>query len=264
MQQLASACAGKVATDFPKRTCANARIQSASRFKPSVMRSGVRRFMEQPLTIVLGMLTGAGAAKAGHGEWAAGGIVALVAIYAGAAATAMATRSLAAWVVRMRRREVLVRAARTQRSVARQSAIAAIAGITLSAASWPWASASAQEGQRIRIRLGEQTVTATLNNSEAARDLVAMLPLSIHMRDHLRREKTGPISGPLSERTVESRAYESGDLGYWRPGGNFVIFYRHDGLTIPSPGIVLLGKVESGAGIFDVPGTVDVAVELIN
>jgi hypothetical protein len=142
--------------------------------------------------------------------------------------------------------------------------MAAIASIILAAAFGFWTAASAQEGQRIRMRMGDQTVTATLNNSEAARDLVAMLPLSIHMRDHLRREKTGRIPGPLSEHTEGSRTYESGDLGYWRPGGDFVIFYRHDGLTIPSPGIVLLGKVDSGADLFDVPGTVDVTVELIN
>jgi xanthine dehydrogenase YagR molybdenum-binding subunit len=37
-----------------------------------------------------------------------------------------------------------------------------------------------------------------------------------------------------------------------------------NGLTIPSPGIVLLGKVDSGADIFDVPGTVDVTVKLSN
>jgi hypothetical protein len=84
------------------------------------------------------------------------------------------------------------------------------------------------------------------------------------MRDHLRREKTGRLPRPLSERTEGSRTYKSGDVGYWRPGGDFVIFYRHDGLTIPSPGIVLLGKVDAGADIFDVPGTVEVIVELIN
>ena len=81
------------------------------------------------------------------------------------------------------------------KSEVRHSAMAAIASIILSAASGFWTAASAQEGQRIRIRMGDQTVTATLNNSEAARDLVAMLPLSIHMRDHLRREKTGRIPG---------------------------------------------------------------------
>lgn len=111
--------------------------------------------------------------------------------------------------------------------------------------------------------MGDQTVSATLNDSEAARDLAAMLPLSIQMRDHLRREKTGHIPKPLSERTQGGPTYEKCDLGYWRPGGNFVIFYRHDGLTIPSPGIVLLGKIDSGAEVFDVPGSVDVSVELI-
>jgi len=138
-----------------------------------------------------------------------------------------------------------------------------ITGIILCAASGLETSTSAEDAQRIRIRMGDQTVTATLNSSEAARDVVAMLPLSIRMRDHLRREKTGPVPGPLSERTEGSPNYQSDDLGYWRPGGNFVIFYRQDGLTIPSPGIVLLGRVDSGAELFDVPGPVEVTVELI-
>jgi hypothetical protein len=50
-----------------------------------------------------------------------------------------------------------------------------------------------------------------------------MLPLTIRMRDHLRREKTGPIPRPLSEKAEGSPKYQSGDLGYWRPGSNFVI-----------------------------------------
>jgi hypothetical protein len=132
-----------------------------------------------------------------------------------------------------------------------------LAGIAFSAA------ASAQEGQRIRIRMGDQAITATLNNSDAARDLAAMLPVSINMHDHMRREKTGPLPGPLSERTRGVPAYQTGDLGYWRPGGNFVIFYLHDGLTIPSPGIVHLGKVDANVDIFNVPGNVNVTVELI-
>ncbi len=139
----------------------------------------------------------------------------------------------------------------------------AIAGTALSASLGMATAASAAEEHRIRIRMGDRTVTATLNNSEAARDLVAMLPVSIQMRDHLRREKTGRIPKPLSERTQGSATYEKGDLGYWRPGGNFVIYYLHDGLTIPSPGIVLLGKLDAGAEVFDLPGPVNVTVELI-
>ena len=83
-------------------------------------------------------------------------------------------------------------------------AMAAITGITLFAATGALTAASAQEDQRIRIRMGDQTVTATLNDSEAALDLLAMLPLSIRMRDHLGREKTGPhVSDGFSAKAVQ-------------------------------------------------------------
>jgi hypothetical protein len=58
----------------------------------------VARFMQQPLVIVLGVLTAAIAAKSGHCAWAAGGIVTFVPIYVSAVLTLMATRRLAAWV----------------------------------------------------------------------------------------------------------------------------------------------------------------------
>jgi hypothetical protein len=92
---------------------------------------------------------------------------------------------------------------------------------------------------------------------------MAMLPLSIAMDDHLRREKTGVIPRPLSDRTPGSRTYDRGGPGYWRPRNTFVIFYRQDGLEIPGPGIVLLGKVDARVETFDLPGTVKVQVELV-
>jgi hypothetical protein len=65
----------------------------------------IRRFMQQPLMVVLGVLTGAGAAKSGHGAWAAGAILTFLSVYYGAVVTFMMTRSLAAWVARMRHYE---------------------------------------------------------------------------------------------------------------------------------------------------------------
>jgi hypothetical protein len=54
---------------------------------------------------------------------------------------------------------------------------------------------AAPESQQILIRMGDETVTATLIDSEATRDFVAMLPLSIRVNDHMRREKTGVYPG---------------------------------------------------------------------
>jgi hypothetical protein len=42
------------------------------------------------------------------------------------------------------------------------------------------------------------------------------------------------------------------------------IFYRHDGQSIPSPGIIVIGKIESGVDALNVPGTVKVTIEPVN
>ena len=56
--------------------------------------------MQQPLVVVLGMLSAAGAAKSGHGGWASGGIAVYLLMYISAVATLMMTRRLAAWLGR--------------------------------------------------------------------------------------------------------------------------------------------------------------------
>ena len=113
--------------------------------------------------------------------------------------------------------------------------------------------------------MGDRTVTATLNNSEAARDLVAIAPVcpsTCVTTCGARRPAVFP--GRCRRQYRGEPDLRVRRLGaQWRPGGGFVIFYRRwadDSLA----GIVLLGKVDSGADIFDVPGTVDVTVELIN
>jgi hypothetical protein len=54
----------------------------------------VRSWMQQPLTVVLGVIAGAGAAKSGHGDWAALGIAAVVPLYAGSIVAFTAVKQL--------------------------------------------------------------------------------------------------------------------------------------------------------------------------
>lgn len=100
-------------------------------------------------------------------------------------------------------------------------------------------------------------VTVTLEDNAAARALLAMLPLTIEMRDHLRQEKTGylPSDLPPVPRQVE---FKNGMLGLWS-GNHFVIYYR-DG-RVPQPGIVPLGQVQGDASFFDRPGPVTIRIE---
>lgn len=139
--------------------------------------------------------------------------------------------------------------------------MATVAGLATAVAGMAVTRLSAQPARRIRIRTNGETVTATLNDSAAARDLWRMLPLTLRMDDHLRREKTGVLPGRLSGESGGSPTYALADLGYWPPRGSFVIFYRQDGMRIPSPGIVILGRIDAGVEIFDRPGPVEVTVE---
>jgi hypothetical protein len=100
---------------------------------------------------------------------------------------------------------------------------------------------------RIRFRIGDAEATATLRDNETARDFVSLLPLTVDMRDLFGREKPGPLPRALAEGVEHQFTYQVGDVGYWPPAHDVALFYADDGQrTIPSPGIVVLGTVDSG------------------
>jgi hypothetical protein len=114
--------------------------------------------------------------------------------------------------------------------------------------------------ERILISSDWGKITAELDDNNAARALVRMLPITIEMSDHLRQEKTGNLPSPLPavERQLE---FSTGTLGLWS-FDHFVIYYR-DG-RVPQPGIIVLGRATGDVSIFDRPGRVTVRVERSN
>jgi hypothetical protein len=48
-------------------------------------------------------------------------------------------------------------------------------------------------------------------------------------------------------------ADEVGDMIYW-PCAHLAIYCRHDGQPIPSQGIIMIAKIDSGADALNVPG----------
>ena len=94
----------------------------------------------------------------------------------------------------------------------------------------------------IEITIGDQTFGATLQDSPTARDLLAQLPVTVEMTDHGGVEKTGPLPGPLSlEGQPEGADPDVGDLGYYAPGNDLVLYYGDQSYF---PGIVVLGRMD--------------------
>jgi hypothetical protein len=113
----------------------------------------------------------------------------------------------------------------------------------------------------IHITIGDQTFGATLQNSPATRDLVAQLPATVAMIDHGGVEKTGPLPRPLSlEGQPEGADPDVGDVGYYAPGNDLVLYYGDQSYF---PGIVVLGRLNGDAAerIADMDGPVTATVE---
>ena len=114
---------------------------------------------------------------------------------------------------------------------------------------------------RIQITIDERRFDATLSESAAARDLVAQLPVRIEMMDHGEVEKTGPLPSPLSlDGQPDGADPDAGDLGYYAPGNNLVLYYGDQSYF---PGIVILGQLDGDAAkrISELDGPVTATVE---
>ena len=110
---------------------------------------------------------------------------------------------------------------------------------------------------RIKIRVRGSDLTATLIDSPTSRDFVSLLPLTLTMNDLFGREKFGHLPRAIAEGGTRSRNYEVGDVIYWSPGPDVAIYYRHDGQSIPAPGIIVVGKVDRRKSRLQVGGGAD-------
>jgi len=124
---------------------------------------------------------------------------------------------------------------------------------------------SVRQANIMKMRLTEngKAITATLIDSETTRDFVSLLPLTLTMNDLFGREKFGRLPRAISEAGKRTRTYEVGDVIYWSPGPDVAVYYRHDRQSIPAPGIIGIGKIDSGVEALNVPGSVKVTIERV-
>jgi hypothetical protein len=79
---------------------------------------------------------------------------------------------------------------------------------------------------RVVLRVDDDLATATLADSAAAREFVALLPLELDLRDPMGQAKSGPLPRPLDtsgKDTVTDPAV--GQVYYAAPSRTFAVFY---------------------------------------
>lgn len=117
------------------------------------------------------------------------------------------------------------------------------------------------QNMKLKVTIGNKEFTATLNDSEAARELVKLLPMTINMRDHGGFEKTSFLSKSLPGRATNPGRIEVGDLMIWS-GSSLVLFYS---AHRTSYSYVKLGRIDNPAGMLEAMGrgSVNVKFELL-
>ncbi len=102
-------------------------------------------------------------------------------------------------------------------------------------------SISREDSMRIRIIVDDTELAATLEDTAAARDFAALLPLDLTLEDYHGIEKVADLPRRLStDGAPEGVDPEVGDITYFAPWGNLALFYRDFRYA---RGLVRLGRI---------------------
>lgn len=121
---------------------------------------------------------------------------------------------------------------------------------------------SAGETTPITLTIGDTVLNGYLNDSDPAKSLIAMLPLTVTLNDSDNDFCGDNLDIEYSENDVQS-GYKNGDLTFWPPASNFVIFVDDEENSANTENLVILGKItEPQAALDALEGTIDVTIAL--
>lgn len=112
---------------------------------------------------------------------------------------------------------------------------------------------------KIRLILNGKIISATLADNASARDFLALLPLSLTLKDYASTEKISDLPKKLTTQGAPAGFDpDVGDITYYAPWGNLAIFYRDFGYAA---GLVKLGRIDVGVEALSVTGPIPVTIE---
>ncbi|MBR8466118.1 hypothetical protein KDE13_07175 [Campylobacter sp. faydin G-140] len=86
---------------------------------------------------------------------------------------------------------------------------------------------NAGDQMKVVFKVGDESVSATLNDSSAARQFYDMLPLEVKLENYGSNEKIFSLPNMLSTANTHPNLKVSvGDISYYAPWGNIAIFHK--------------------------------------
>lgn len=103
---------------------------------------------------------------------------------------------------------------------------------------------STEESVNITLTIGKKIIPAILYNTSPAKDLIKRLPVTVSLN-------RGPVDycggiAPIAYSEDDAQTgYRAGDLAYWIPGKDFVIFIENKAEEGGTPDLVIIGQLRS-------------------
>jgi hypothetical protein len=102
-------------------------------------------------------------------------------------------------------------------------------------------------GVAVVLRVGEHAAAATLTDTPPARQLAARLPLSVQLQDVWGQAKSGRLPHMLNaEGATVVHDPTPGYIYFWPQSEVIAIYYADLGQSVPDPGLVRLGVIDTG------------------
>lgn len=114
----------------------------------------------------------------------------------------------------------------------------------------------------VTLTIGDTVLEAYLNDSVPAQSLISQLPLTVTLNDSDNDFCGDSLDIEYSESDVTS-GYQNGDLVFWTPASNFVIFVSGEENSANTGDLVKLGHITSPQEMLDaLEGQIDVTIAL--
>lgn len=112
----------------------------------------------------------------------------------------------------------------------------------------------------VTLTIGDVVLEGYLNDSAPARSLISQLPMTVMLNDSDNDFCGGNLNITYSDKDVTS-GYKNGDLAFWTPANNFVIFISGGENSANIGNLVHLGHVTSPQKTLDaLKGRINVTI----
>jgi hypothetical protein len=115
--------------------------------------------------------------------------------------------------------------------------------------------AAGQGPIRIALLFGDDIATATLADTPAAHEFAATLPVTIDLQDRFGQAKIGELPHDLTAGDdVAVSDPVAGGIYFWSPDGTIAVLTSDLGPSVPAPGLIPLGAVDTGLNALSAAG----------